>query len=303
MDDGDVLPYALCGNTPSCGLIFKQRTRSRQPKSSLRFPDLWNMQKTTMKLYVQYGMKRSGNHAVSSILQPALSTLHLNNIVPMGPIYAGDTHMPSLDRAIEFLRPQAPAKYSWLGLKASLKTKTAYLSLEDIPMSASHFARDRPTRILVMRSFENMMSSRIRKGFREFHPAYPTEWNDTMKQIVDTWKQHARIYLSTRDQWQQETRVAILFDEWVKSSSYRQFVYQKLGIAIKDEELDKVSSFGGGSSFDGVDLDGQAQNMKVLSRSEQLNDAELNLLSATMNDTELKDLIDQMQATEPAHHV
>ncbi len=303
MDDRGVLPYASCGNTPSRAPTFKQRARSRQRKIRPRLPGPWNMQKTTIKLYVQYGMKRSGNHAVSSILQPALSTLYLNNIVPMGPIYAGDANMPSLDRATDFLRSQPPAKYSWSGLKASLSTKTAYLSLEDIPMSASHFSRDRPTRILVMRSFENMMSSRIRKGFREFHPAYPTEWNDTMKQIVETWKQHARVYFCTRDEWQQEMRVAILFDEWVKSASYRQRIYQKLAIAIKDEELGKVSSFGGGSSFDGVDLDGRAQNMKVLSRSEQLNDAESNLLSTTMNDAELKDLTDQMQTTEPCQYI
>lgn len=243
-------------------------------------------------LFVQYGMKRSGNHAISNALQPALAPHVFNNIVPMAPVYEGSAEVPPLTRFEDWLSALEPHKRpaDWT------PGARAWVSLEDLPVTLDAFGADDPVRILVLRSFENMMSSRIRKGFKAAHPAYPVRMDATMARILATWKQHVRSYLRLEG----PGRVAVLFDLWVADPAYRARIAQRLGIAAPDERaVQGVSETGGGSSFDGTRYDGRAGKMDVLARAGQLSAAERRLLDETMADAEIRALSGRIAQADP----
>ena len=58
----------------------------------------------------------------------------------------------------------------------------------------------------------------------------------------------------------------IIYDNWFQFSKYRRKVEKDLFLIESDKWLEKLSNYGGGSSFDGVDFNGKAQQMKVLER-------------------------------------
>lgn len=249
------------------------------------------------QLYVQYGMKRSGNHAISGWLLPKLKATEFNNIVMMGPVYKGNRKVPDLPSfQAWYARPKnatehGPKVKDWTALG------TVYASFEDLPTTYAAFTKENPVNILVIRSFTNMMSSRVRKAFTKQMAAYPKQMGPVLTQVVDTWKQHARSYL--RLDLTAPNRVAILFDRWTESEDYRRAICDRMGLGFDDEGFETVSATGGGSSFDKVKYDGKASKMDVTNRADALEPRERALLDQIMDDAELNDLIARMQAADP----
>ncbi len=60
--------------------------------------------------------------------------------------------------------------------------------------------------------------------------------------------------------------VPVLYSHWFRRPEYRRELAARLGVNATDAGLHVVSSFGGGSSFDGRSLSGKAQEMKVEER-------------------------------------
>jgi hypothetical protein len=69
-----------------------------------------------------------------------------------------------------------------------------------------------------------------------------------------------------------ENRPYILFHRWFTSPEYRQKIAARLGLEASDEELCRISAIGGGSSFDGMQKQGEAQTMDVLNRWKIMRD-------------------------------
>lgn len=79
------------------------------------------------------------------------------------------------------------------------------------------------------------------------------------------WKQHARQYLGDIDRLTQRP-VLVSYDHWFTDAAYRRRIAADLGLPGSDAGLQRVASCFGGSSFDGLDYDGRAQEMGVLHR-------------------------------------
>lgn len=253
------------------------------------------------KIYVQYGMKRSGNHAVSGWLVPKIRAKYYNNILPARKFPIEDKNFPPLDNFFDWRAKYNEGRASRLRhiplVRRICFTRNMYLTLEDLPLSLRAFAPHAPQDILVLRSFDNMMASRIRKGFRSEIGSFPQTMNDRLRQIIDTWKEHARIFL--KEEVGREDRVAIYFDEWLVNREYRAAICERLKLSPGDDGLERVSEFGGGSSFDGKSYDGSAARMDLLKRSEQLQARECALFEETLADGEVTGLIDRIAACRP----
>lgn len=81
------------------------------------------------------------------------------------------------------------------------------------------------------------------------------------------WENHARLFLgdlpicSTGFQ-----RVRISFNHWFLSQSGKESIASQLGVDEFVSRQERVPHFGGGSSFDGLMLDGRGSEMKVMER-------------------------------------
>ncbi|MEZ5492637.1 MAG: hypothetical protein R3F50_20330 [Gammaproteobacteria bacterium] len=270
------------------------RTRLIETAFNIRVP----------RLIVQYGMKRSGNHAITNWLLPKLNAIYFNNIVPMEDIIRGRKTVPDLDRfASWFAHRQRDDSNSLQTLYKDISPmfKPVYVSLEDFPLNLSAFAVNNPVNILIIRSFENMMSSRIHKAFKTNMAAYPREMSPVLESIVNTWKNHARSYLDANEP--SAGRVAIYFDRWTQDPIYREAICNRLGLASDDVGINQVSQTGGGSSFDGTKFDGDAEKMDIARRKDCLAENERLLLEQVTDDKELQNLISLVSNADPIEKI
>jgi hypothetical protein len=58
----------------------------------------------------------------------------------------------------------------------------------------------------------------------------------------------------------------VLFNRWIADTGYRQGISAQLGFTFSDAGLRKVSAEYGGSSFDGMQLDGRTDEMQLTER-------------------------------------
>lgn len=252
------------------------------------------------KVFVQYGMKRSGNHAISSWLLPKLGAIEFNNVVPMGEVYAGKQDVPDYTEFLSWYFSNPPTgEMAGRGQESGFSAirKPIYATFEDLHGARDFFGKNAPTRILVIRSFENMMSSRIRKSFNVEMPAYPRTAGPVLSRIIETWKQHAVWYLGEAGSG--PNRIAIHFDNWCVDSTYRDEICHALSVTPGDEAVSRVSGTGGGSSFDGTAFDFNAGSMSVGRRRDNLIEQEVALLDEIMLDPELQSLEERLAAADP----
>ena len=83
------------------------------------------------------------------------------------------------------------------------------------------------------------------------------------------WLQHARRFILENTDLSFKL-FTVNYNEWFISESYRAEVCNRLPLAPKNELLDKVAPQADGSSFDGMEYDGNAQAMPVLERYKQM---------------------------------
>lgn len=239
-------------------------------------------------LWLLHGMKRSGNHALVNWLQPQLAAAFFNNLVPLGELLRGKP-MP------------APRPYrAWLDARRDATPEGRVLaSLEDHDLALVPFVDiDVPmTRLLVLRTPDQLFASRIRKASVVDMPAYPRADGPVLRRAIALWKQHARCFLG--DDAAYPGRVAILFDRWFADAGYRRAISAALGVPFDDAGFGRVGAEGGGSSFDGTRFDGQAQRMAVHARADALAPDERALLDVVLADPEVRELHAALRAADP----
>lgn len=115
--------------------------------------------------------------------------------------------------------------------------------------------------LLVMRDPFNLFASRMRMD-NVVNP---------LGVAVRMWKQHAREALGQTSRLPHE-RIVVLFNNWCRSRAYRKEIAEQIGLTFTDAGRQQVTRCHGGSSFDGLNYDGRAEQMKVLERWRKYED-------------------------------
>lgn len=248
------------------------------------------------KLFVVYGMKRTGNHAIINWLRAHDKFVFFNNIVPIGPILEGSqTIPPPMDFTAWLHGGNFRENRVFIDnfKKLIFRNRSMIVSLEDHDLQFRPF-RNIPCEvinILLLRDPFNMLSSRIRKGSMVHRPAiYPTEMNSMLKRVPELWKSYAREYLGLTRYL--DNKVSIYFNSWFSDQNYRRKISRELGLEFNDRQFSSVAKkSSGGSSFDGTNFNGNNLGMNVLNRGSQLSGNERILLDELLKDEELSDLV------------
>jgi len=147
--------------------------------------------------------------------------------------------------------------------------RTAVVICEDKPLRAiAAGLRTRPHArcILVLRDPRNMIASRLWRSANR--PQARSLMN--VDRGVRHWTAVAREVLG-------HTRIlpnptCLVYDRWFISAAYREQLGGSLGLPDPAPALQTVPRFGQGSSFDGVEYDGRADQMRVLTRYQAMLD-------------------------------
>lgn len=116
--------------------------------------------------------------------------------------------------------------------------------------------------VLVMRDPFNLFASRLVWPWGKVVSKHLNR--DNIGTLVRLWKVHAREYLGYTDYL--PNKLCVSFNDWFKSKRYRRQLAKRFGLEFSDTGLNIVTSHGAGSSFDGIEFDGKAQQMAVLRR-------------------------------------
>ncbi|MDJ0556305.1 MAG: hypothetical protein QNJ68_18080, partial [Microcoleaceae cyanobacterium MO_207.B10] len=86
------------------------------------------------------------------------------------------------------------------------------------------------------------------------------------------WLDYAKEYLGETN-YLKHNKICINYNQWFPDVEYRQEIAsEKLQIEFSDAGIDKVTSFGGGSSFKGKQFDGNTTSIDVLNRWQKFAD-------------------------------
>lgn len=120
--------------------------------------------------------------------------------------------------------------------------------------------------VLILRDPFNLIASRIKSNnLRVKNP------NRT---VVELWIAYAKEYLGETN-FLKNNKVCINYNQWFSDVEYRKYLASLLDVEFSDAGINDVKSQGGGSSFEGQELDGQATKMQVLDRWESFADDSL----------------------------
>ncbi len=209
-----------------------------------------------------FGLKRSGNHALIGWLSEGLSrgqkggVAHFNAVNE--PRHPADPSKPYLDvdymlSAIDRGRPRyVVVSYEDL-MFAKRRLQEHYTT----------FTRSNCIDVLLLRNFPNLIASQIqRRRNVEARGETRNIHRLGLMDVRDVWVEnaHAIVNMSEGD------FAAILYDKWFQNKEYRDRVAIQLGFLNEDLGINQVSGIGEGSSFDGLTLQGRAQDMDVTDR-------------------------------------
>lgn len=242
-------------------------------------------------LYIIHGLKRSGNHAILNWILAQKKMPFYNNIIPISPILSGKKTMPLPVNFDDWLKNKENSLKKKITLSYS---KCFMVSLEDHAIDVKPFVdgKYKVVNIIILRDPRNLFSSRIRKASFVNLAAYPMENGPIMKRAVDLWIEHAKEF--TCETSFLCNKICIYFNEWFSNPIYRKEISSQLGFKFTDKGFRKISSEGGGSSFDQTKFDGNNQKLNVLDRKSMLSDSEQTILDQVLNRAELKILMTKL---------
>lgn len=205
------------------------------------------------------GLRRSGNHAILSWIMKQLpqKPYFLNNVAAgMSPLRFYHWHFPD-----KGYRGEAWGNFS---KKDCLIHSYEDYSLREISNRYSHLRHDfwvgktaRSYDVLVLRDPFNLLASRLKKQYMDVKTPGAS--------VVSLWLEHAKEYVG-ESSILRNTKVTINYNAWCKSLEYRQEISKNLNLTFSDAGFGYVSSYGGGSSFDGQSFQGDANKMDIENR-------------------------------------
>lgn len=126
--------------------------------------------------------------------------------------------------------------------------------------------------VLILRDPFNLFASRIKSGFIDGDHTPPKAQQVSTLTLKRIYKQHARAFIGEKNLL--KNKVTINYNRWAASPEYRREVAKHLQILFTDRGFEEVAQVAGGSSFDGIQLSGNASAMKLNSRWEQYAEKE-----------------------------
>lgn len=186
---------------------------------------------------VFFATQRSGHHAVMNWIMEQ---------IPYQCNHYNQSH-------IETLKHRKKISKEYPGDKLKIINVYNFENPTDIKeiLSNPFFEGKKVKSFIVLRDYYNTMASAF-KGPKTKRREY----------IKNSW-----IYLAEKT-INKEFNV-ILYNEWFKSSRYRKSICENLQIEYGEKGLKHVTKYGGGSSFDILTFDGEANRMHVLIRYEK----------------------------------
>ncbi len=190
----------------------------------------------------------------------------------------------SLNQPLE----SAPMKKSWWGSPSQGCVLYSYedLAVNEVfskqPDLCFHKKISNPIKVLILRDPYNLFSSWM---------AWKSGWGERFREdkqyqhtLIERWKNHAEEFVQ-ESQTLGPPKICINYNSWVSSATYRKQLANNFQFAKAESEMSLVPSYGMGSSFDNLNFEYRAQNMKVLERWKQFSSSPF--FQILLNDEEL----------------
>ncbi len=249
--------------------LKKTQNKLRQLKYDLGydFYDLWRIftqKKDLLEIVNQkeiriVGLRRSGNHAIINWIrkQATGKVRHLNNIpAQKNPYRVLYQHYPKerlqLDAIGKFLKLDC-LLYSYEDYALSQITDWRFEKKHELYFGRSSVRYD----VIILRDPFNLIASRLKQGYLKVKAPEQT--------IINLWLEYAKEFLG-ETQYLKNNKLCINYNRWFIDYKYRQQLATKLKLEFTDTGINEVKPQGGGSSFEGLKLNGKANEMKVLDR-------------------------------------
>ena len=214
-----------------------------------------------------FSLKRSGHHAILNWLMSISNKpyCHYNNCR----IVDDELYCYQVQRSSRIFRG------------------TPVLSFEDKelkPLACSDIVKNFKKRILILRDPYNTFASRIRAKSNSEQSIWNKMWSNYLDKNL--WKTYAKEFAGDTNYL--GDCIKINYNSWFTSKEYRDEISKPFGKS-SDKQLNYIPPYGDGSSFDGLSLQNNAQNMKVISRWESFID-DKEFKEHIINDDEIKTL-------------
>lgn len=210
-----------------------------------------------------FGLKRSGNHAILNWLQ---KNSELKNIKHFNNVYDLAENPPKIIHPIK--------------IKSNIDSNTNLLiisyedvnlgDLQNIPAfqaNIKYIDNSERINILLLRDAYNFIASRMKmlESIKMANVTNPIQ-KISMEKVTSLWKSYAKEYLGITNYL--SNTILINYDEWFSKKNYRNELILKIFQENdnKDIGINDVPENGRGSSFDGLNYNGKAQEMNVLER-------------------------------------
>ncbi|MDJ0744638.1 MAG: hypothetical protein QNJ32_14940 [Xenococcaceae cyanobacterium MO_167.B27] len=227
---------------------------------------LWNQVINQKEIRVA-GLKRTGNHAITFWVEAQEKRVgkycSLNNVrVNENPYrhkyqnlsYYFPEHQWSINnykkQAQGNLIPRDCLVYSYEDYSLSQIFSDKFEQKHDLYLGKSLTRYD----VIILRDPFNLFASRLKSNFLEI--------KDSKLNLTTLWLQYAKEFVGETN-YLKHNKICINYNLWVKNIDYRREIANQLNIKFTDAGIKKVSSLGGGSSFDQTSLDGEADKMNV----------------------------------------
>lgn len=219
-----------------------------------------------------FALRRSGHHAVIAWLQSCYE-LSGSSVIFANSVY--DNHLGNHGQSTD----KSP-QFWWNAASSSNILITDYQDVAynkrgnsptyDFLQSDNTCIPNRDT--VVVRDFYSVAASRLRfirspeRAGTRAQKMSALSW----QAVSERWSDHARLVAEAAETGNSDT-VGVNFINWYSDSRYRERLAETYGLPNSDESLNSVPLFGQGSSFDGLNAQGNARSMKVLRRWESLD--------------------------------
>ncbi len=214
------------------------------------------------------GIRRTGNHAIVGWIraQHPEYAFHINH-PPAGknPYQFLYTHFKKPEQYQEAIGNFSKKSLLILSYEDQEIEKICSAKFEKfhdtyVGISASRFD------VLILRDPFNLLASRIKSNKSSLT-------DGTALEAIQFWKSYAREFLG-ETQFLIHNKLCINFNKWHYDAQYREEIAKHLNLEFTDAGRERVRDYGGGSSFDGRQLDGQASQLKILNRWELFEDVD-----------------------------
>lgn len=244
-----------------------------------------------------FGIRRSGNHAIISWIMDNYDgvVLHLNDVKSHYPD-PYDSFCYLNVRGLPFWKCK-PRVHSYL--KHKLKKENEYtFAWWDSALKLHYIKTVAPKDCLIISHEDQLLEDEFLSGLSENHQQYlgKTERfvrilllrdahnlfasliksqrvnHSNIENYINLYKQYATHCIEcqeTDNKVDEDSPISscfVSYNSWFLEAEYRQLIAQKVGFSTDGKVYSRVPKEGGGSTFNGRSMDGQAHNLKVLER-------------------------------------